>query len=82
MLDIKHGINKKKTLTQILINDYDYANMIIRIISDKFNYEHIVDSKIKADVSICFANNIVGLIDVISIDTLSIDDYITENFLH
>ena len=45
-LDIKNGIDKRRTLTRMLVNDYDYnnANMIERIVRGKFVRENISDN--------------------------------------
>ena len=82
MLDIKNRVDKRKVLIKMLVDDYDYddPNMINRIISDKFMSENISDNQILATVSICFANDIEGLINIISINNLSTDEYIQEKF--
>ena len=81
-LDIKNGIDKRKTLLKMLINDYDYnnANMIERIVRDKFVTENIHDRNQKACVCSEFADNINGLIDVISNDEIGTDEYIQVTF--
>lgn len=72
MVDIKNNIDKHKTITKMLINDYDYNDylMILRIIDDKFDDEHIDDRIKKERVSIEFSKNINELIDVISNNNL------------
>ena len=82
MVDIKNNIDKHKTITRMLINDYDYNDylMILRIIDDKFDDEHIDDRIKKERVSIEFSKNVNELIDVISNDNFKINDYIKKNF--
>lgn len=82
MLNLKSG-NKRTILQKMLIEDYDYddANMIVRIITDKFASENIVDADILSKVSISFSDSIQGLIDIISIDTLTTDAYLQKTFL-
>ena len=81
-LDIKNGIDKRKTLVRMLVNDYDYdsANMIERIIRGKFVRENINGNNQKVLVCKEFADNINGLIDVISMDTIDSDEYIQKTF--
>ena len=81
-LDINNGINKRKVLTKMLVKEYDYdsANMIERIARDKFVTEHISDNNQKVRVCIEFANNINGLIDAISIDSIRTNEYIQKTF--
>lgn len=81
-LDIKGGIDKRKTLKNMLIRDYDYnqADMIIRIISDKFQQEGIKEMNKITQVGINFADGIEDLINVISINSLSTDAYIQKQF--
>lgn len=79
---IQNGIDKRKTLKQMLVNDYDNddANMIERIVRGKFVRENISDKYQKVRVCIEFADNITGLIDAISIDTIDSDEYIHNTF--
>ena len=79
---IQNGIDKRKTLKQMLVNDYDNddANMIKRIVRGRFVRENISDNLQKARVCIEFADNITGLIDAISIDTIDSDEYIHNTF--
>jgi len=81
-LDIKNGIDKRKTLTRMLIDDYDYnsANMIERIIRGKFVLENITNNVQKVKVCTEFADNINGLIDAISIEAIDTDEYIQSTF--
>lgn len=81
-LDIKNGIDKRRTLTRMLVNDYDYnnANMIERIVRGKFVRENISSNNQKVRVCIEFADNINGLIDVISLDAIDSDEYIHSTF--
>lgn len=81
-LDIKNGIDKRRTLTRMLVNDYDYndANMIERIVRGKFVRENISDNIQKVRVCIEFADNINGLIDAISLDAIDSDEYIQNTF--
>ena len=75
-LDIKDGIDKRKILTQMLINDYDYdnADMIERIIRGECGK--------KQKIRICkeFANNINGLIDAISSNEIGSGEYVLKIF--
>ena len=82
-LDIKNGIDKRRTLTRMLVNDYDYndANMIERIVRGKFVRENISDNIQKVRVCIEFADNINGLIDAISLDAIDSDEYIQNTSL-
>lgn len=81
-LDIKNGIDKRRTLIRMLVTDYDYnnANMIERIIRGKFVRESITDNTQKVQVCTAFADNINGLIDAISMDTIDSDEYIQNTF--
>lgn len=82
ILDIKGGIDKRRILTRMLVNDYDYnsVNMIERIVRGKFAREKINDNNQKVLVCTEFADNINGLIDVISMDTIDSDEYIQNTF--
>lgn len=81
-IDIKNGINKHKILEKMLVGDYDYdkANMIVRIINEKFNVEQIYDKKVRFDVAKEFADGIHNLINEISNDNSDINDYILNTF--
>lgn len=81
-LDIKNGIDKRRILVRMLVNDYDYnsANMIERIVRGKFVRENINDNNQKVLVCTEFADNINGLIDVISMDAIDSDKYIQKTF--
>lgn len=81
-LDIKNGIDKRKVLTRMLVKEYDYnnANMIERIVRDKFVTENISDNNQKVRVCIEFADHINELIDAISIDAIDSDEYIQNTF--
>lgn len=81
-LDIKNGIDKRRTLISMLVCDYDYnnANMIERIVRGKFVGENICDNHQKVRVCAEFADNINGLIDVISMDAIDTDEYIQNTF--
>jgi hypothetical protein len=82
-LDIKNGIDKRRTLTRMLIDDYDYdeTNMIVRIINDRFDIENIKDNTQREKVASEFANGIRSLIEVISVDAISTNSYIQNTFL-
>lgn len=73
-LDIKNGIDKRKILTQMLINDYDSADMIERIIRGECGKNQ--------KIRICkeFVDNINGLIDAISSNEISSGEYILKIF--
>ena len=81
-LDIKNGIDKRRTLIKMLVRDYDYdnANMIERIIRGKFVRENLTDNVQKAQVCTAFADNIFGLIDAISMESIDSDEYIQNTF--
>lgn len=81
-LDIKNGIDKRRTLISMLVCDYDYnnANMIERIVRGKFVGENICDNHQKVRVCAEFADNINGLIDAISMDAIDTDEYIQNTF--
>ena len=73
-VDINNGIDKKRTLQRVLVGQYDFnsANMIKRIIEDKFADENINDATIISTVSNELANSINGLIEVISNNNITI----------
>lgn len=81
-LDIKNDIDKRRILVRMLVNDYDYnnVNMIERIVRGKFAREKINDNNQKVLVCTEFADNINGLIDAISMDTIDSDEYIQNTF--
>ena len=81
-LDIKDGIDKRRILIRMLVNDYDYdsANMIERIVRGKFVRENINDNNQKVLVCTEFTDNINGLIDVISMGAIDSDEYIQNTF--
>ena len=81
-VDIKNGIDKRRTLIKMLVRDYDYdnANMIERIIRGKFVRENLTDNVQKAQVCTAFADNIFGLIDAISMESIDSDEYIQNTF--
>ena len=81
-LDIKNGIDKRRTLIKMLVRDYDYdnANMIERIIRGKFVRENLTDNVQKAQACTAFADNIFGLIDAISMESIDSDEYIQNTF--
>lgn len=83
-LDIKNGIDKRKTLIKMLVKDYDYdnVNMIERIIRGKFAKENITDINQKITVCKEFADNITNLIDAISIDSIEIEHYLEQTFIN
>ena len=83
-LDIKNNIDKRKTLIKMLVKDYDYdnANMIERIIRGKFVRENIIDNTQKIQVCTTFADNIMGLIDAISMEAIDSDEYIQNTFIN
>ena len=81
-VDINNGIDKKRTLQRVLVGQYDFnsANMIKRIIEDKFADENINDATIILTVSNELANSINGLIEVISNNNITINAYIQATF--
>lgn len=81
-LDIKNGIDKRRTLIKMLVRDYDYdnANMIERIIRGRFVRENLTDNIQKVQVCTAFADNIFGLIDAISMESIDSYEYIQNSF--
>ena len=81
-LDIQNGIDKRRTLIKMLVTDYDYdnANMIERIIRGKFVRENLTGNTQKIQVCTAFADNIMGLIDAISMEAIDSDEYIQNTF--
>ena len=81
-LDIKNGIDKRRILKRMLVDDYDYdkTNMILRIINDKFDLENINDNTQRARVASAFADGIEDLIDVISLYNISTNSYTKATF--
>jgi len=84
ILDIKGGIDKDKTVTRMLVNDYDYnkSDMIERIIRSKFTRENILNDSQKMCVCDEFADNIESLIAVISDNSEDVDKYIYNTFAY
>lgn len=81
-INIKNGIDKRRALIGILVNKYDYdeTNTIIDIINSRFDKENINDNYQRITVASEFADNIECLIDVISINSISIYSYIVSTF--
>lgn len=81
-LDIKNGVDKRRTLIKMLVRDYDYdnANMIERIIRGRFVRENLTDNIQKVQVCTAFADNIFSLIDAISMESIDSDEYIQNTF--
>lgn len=81
-LDIKNGVDKRRVLQRMLIEDYDYddSNMIERIIRGKFVREKISDSVEKNMVCREFAANIENLVEAISMESIDTEEYLQETF--
>ncbi len=81
-VDINNGIDKKKTLQRVLVGQYDFnsADMIKRIIEDKFSDEKIKDPTIISTVSNELANGVENLIEAISNNSITINSYIQSTF--
>ena len=81
-LDIKKGASKERTLNSMLIVDYDYnsVDMISRIMVAKFRKESINDTEIRNIVCAEFANGIGDIINVISNDTITTEEYMENAF--
>lgn len=81
-LDIKNGIDKRKTLIGSLIETYDYndPSMIVRVIIDKFDLENINSASQRKTVATEFANSIYDLIDMMSDDSVGTISYIQKTF--
>ena len=79
---IENGIDKRRTLVQMLVDDYDYdnADMIERIVRSKFARENINDNNQKIRVCAEFADNVNKLIDAISMDGINSDEYMQNEF--
>ena len=79
---IENGIDKRRTLVQMLVDDYDYnnADMIERIVRSKFARENINDNNQKIRVCAEFTDNVNRLIDAISMDGIDSDEYIQNEF--
>lgn len=80
--EIKGGINKRKTIAKMLIDDYDYnqERKILFIIREKFNAENLRDMSRRNEIATKFVNSLNGLIDVLSDTQTSIDDYVQATF--
>ena len=81
-VDINNGIDKKRTLQRILVGQYDFnsADMIKRIVEDKFSDENINDPTIISTVSNELAKSIDGLIEAISNNNITINSYVQTTF--
>lgn len=68
----------------MLVRDYDYdnVNMIERIIRGKFIRENIKDINQKTTVCIEFTENVMDLINAISIDAIDSVEYIQKTFIN
>ena len=66
----------------MLVRDYDYdnVNMIERIIRGEFLRENIKDANQKTTVCIEFTENVMDLINAISIDAIDSVEYIQKTF--
>lgn len=80
--EIKGKIDKRKTISKMLIDDYDYnqERKILFIIREKFNVEKLMDMSKRNDIATKFVNSLNGLIDVLSGTQTSIDDYVQATF--
>ena len=86
-IDIEDGISKRRELRMIFLVCYEYniASMVERAVRGKFEREGIsevdsCDSYERECVCKEFADNIIGLIDVISKGTIDTDEYIQNTF--
>ena len=70
-VDINNGIDKKKTLQRILVGQYDF---------NKFSDENITDPNIISTVSNELANSIDVLIEAISNNNITINNYVQSTF--
>ena len=80
--EIKGGIDKKKTLVKMFIEDYDYneARKILVIIRDKFDKEKITDATKRKAVAEAFSSSIQGLIDFLCDTSISNASYMNTTF--
>lgn len=76
-IDLEKGINRRRTLTKMLVRDYDYdkPEMIMRIIREEISMSDKMDC-VAAD----FAANIGELIDVIAGRGVSVEEYMAKKF--
>ena len=81
-VEVKNRIGKEKTLTRMLIVDYDYDSpyMVANIIRDKFKSEGVTDEGQIETVANGFAEGIRGLIRIIAATESSTDEYIRSTF--
>lgn len=80
--EIKGRIDKKKTISSMFIDDYDYdkRRKILVIIREKFDAENIMDVDIRTAVATSFAESVNSLIDFLSYTDKSISEYVLETF--
>ena len=81
-IEIKNGVDKKKTLNRAWISrcDLNKQSMVFNIIKDKFDGEGIKDDVQMKAVALAFANNVEGLIECISNNGITPDSYIQNTF--
>ena len=81
-LNIKNGIDKRKHLNKIWIQNYDFndKNTILKVIANKFYKEHIDDKHQCNVVASAFANSIDEIINVVSNDVNETMQYVEKTF--
>ena len=80
--EIKGKIQKKATLVNIFIRDFDYdeARKILVIIRDKFDVENIMDMSQRQTIASEFASSIQELIDFLCDTDISNASYMKKTF--
>jgi len=80
--EIKGKIDKRKTISRMLIDDYDYnqERKIVFIIREKFNVEKLTDMSKRNEIATKFVHSLNGLIEVLAGTQASIDDYVQATF--
>ena len=80
--EIKGKIQKKTTLVNIFIRDFDYdeTRKILVIIRDKFDVEKIMDMSQRQAIAGAFASSVQGLIDFLCDTDISNASYMKKTF--
>lgn len=79
---IKGEIDKRKTISTMFIDDYDYnqERKILVIIREKFDAEDMKDMSKRNAIAASFVTSIGDLIDLLAYTQTSIPDYIQATF--
>ena len=80
--EIKGGMNKQRTITKMLVVDYDYnqSRKILPIIRDKFDLEKMHDNAQREAVAQGFSNSINSLITFLCDTSISNAEYMKTTF--